>query len=632
MSGVDGVAFSVFIFFFLLVTVMGFLAARWRRAPDLASLDEWGLGGRKFGTFIAWFLIGGDIYTAYTFIAVPALLYAGNATGFFAVPYTVILYPIIFVFLPRLWSVSHRRRYVTPADFVQGRFDSKSLGLAVAFTGILATMPYIALQLIGIQAVLDVLGIGGGENASWLEKDLPLFIAFALLAAYTYSSGLRAPALIAFVKDTLIYLVIIVAVIYLPTQLGGWDGIFDKASASFDLFNEENADAIAAKEAAAKGLVPQMGAAQWAYASLSLGSALALFMYPHSITAVLSTKSRDIIRRNAALLPAYSFLLGLLALLGLAAIAAGVKVDNAQLAIPQLFEQEFSPWFAGVAFAAIAIGALVPAAIMSIAAANLWTRNIYKAFIKPDATDAQEAQQSKLASLVVKFGALVFVLALPNQFAIELQLLGGIWIVQTLPAIVIGLYTRWFHRWALLAGWAVGMIWGTVAAYNTPVVGDPGFALRRVRRAARGVRDPLHRQPHLLRPHRAGAQPAGVDHADDPVPRHRRVRGRRRHPSGRLPRRRRRPGRRRRARSDRDTAQHLTVSGRGPPGSRDGGRARSRRGGCRARGRPGWPSARPHAALVRPRRWSRRRLPRWRVARPRSWRRRAAPPARRASS
>jgi SSS family solute:Na+ symporter len=474
MSDVDGVAFSVFIFFFLLVTVMGFLAARWRRAPDLASLDEWGLGGRNFGTFIAWFLIGGDIYTAYTFIAVPALLYAGNATGFFAVPYTVILYPIIFIFLPRLWSVSHRRRYVTPADFVQGRFDSKALGLAVAFTGILATMPYIALQLVGIQAVLDVLGLGGADNASWVVKDLPLFIAFALLAAYTYSSGLRAPALIAFVKDTLIYLVIIVAVVYLPTQLGGWGNIIDTAGASFDAFNKENADAIAAKEAAPKGLVPQMGAAQWAYASLSLGSALALFMYPHSVTAVLSTKSRDVIRRNAALLPAYSFLLGLLALLGLAAIAAGVDVDNAQLAIPQLFEQEFSPWFAGVAFAAIAIGALVPAAIMSIAAANLWTRNIYKAFIKPDATDAQEAQQSKLASLVVKFGALIFVLALPNDFAINLQLLGGIWIVQTLPSIVIGLYTRWFHRYALLAGWALGMVWGTIAAYNTPVVGDPG--------------------------------------------------------------------------------------------------------------------------------------------------------------
>ena len=127
----------------------------------LDNLDEWGLGGRNFGTFVAWFLIGGDIYTAYTFIAVPALLYAGSAVGFFAVPYTIVLYPIIFIFLPRLWSVSHRRRYVTPADFVQGRFDSQALSLAVAFTGILATLPYIALQLVGIQAVLDVMGIGG---------------------------------------------------------------------------------------------------------------------------------------------------------------------------------------------------------------------------------------------------------------------------------------------------------------------------------------------------------------------------------------------------------------------------------------------------------------------------------------
>ena len=473
MNGVDPVALTVFLFFFSLVTILGFLAARWRKVGDMDSLDEWGLGGRSFGTFIAWFLIGGDIYTAYTFIAVPALLYAGNSIGFFAVPYTIILYPLIFIFLPRLWSVSHRRHYVTPADFVHGRFDSKALALAVAFTGILATLPYIALQLVGIQAVLDVIGLGGGEDANWFRKDIPLFVAFAVLAAYTYSSGLRAPALIAFVKDTLIYLVIIVAVIYLPTQLGGWSGIFDSAGKAFDTFNADNGDAIANGEAAGKGLIPGLGVSQWAYASLSLGSALALFMYPHSVTAVLSTKNRNVIRRNAALLPAYSFLLGLLALLGIAAVAAGIQVKNPQLAIPQLFEQEFSPWFAGVAFAAIAIGAFVPAAIMSIAAANLWTRNIYKAFINPAATNAQEAKQSKVASLLVKFGALLFVLALPKEFAINLQLLGGIWILQTLPAIVIGLYTRWLHRYALLAGWAIGMLWGTIAAYNKPVIGRP---------------------------------------------------------------------------------------------------------------------------------------------------------------
>jgi SSS family solute:Na+ symporter len=467
VNDVDPVALGVFLAFFVLVTVLGFIASRWRRKGALDNLDEWGLGGRGFGPFVAWFLIGGDIYTAYTFIAVPATLYAGSMVGFFAVPYTIVLYPIIFIFLPRLWSVSHRHGYVTPADFIRGRFDSRWLALAVAVTGVLATMPYIALQLVGIQVVLEVMGIGGDSG---LSKDLPLLLAFAVLAAYTYASGLRAPALIAFVKDALIYVVILVAVIYLPTQLGGWDNIFATAKDSFTSYNTDNADLIAAGQAAPKGIIPA-DPLKWAYVSLALGSALALFMYPHSITGVLSTGRRSVIRRNAAFLPAYSFLLGLLALLGFAAIAAGVKVDNPQLSVPSLFDQEFPQWFAGVAFAAIAIGALVPAAIMSIAAANLWTRNVYREFINPHATPAQEARQSKLMSLLVKFGALVFILGLPGEFAINLQLLGGVWILQTLPAIVIGLYTRWAHRWALLAGWAVGMAYGTWTAYRVPRVG-----------------------------------------------------------------------------------------------------------------------------------------------------------------
>ncbi len=473
MSSVDPVELAVFLALFLLVTVLGFLASRWRRADSLDSLDEWGLGGRGFGTFISWFLIGGDIYTAYTFIAVPATLYAGSVVGFFAVPYTIVLYPIIFIFLPRFWSVSHRHGYVTPADFVRGRYDSKTLALAVAVTGLLATMPYIALQLVGIQVVLQIMGIGGSESSSWLEKDAPLLIAFVVLAAYTYASGLRAPALIAFVKDTLIYVVILVAVFYLPTQLGGWSSIFASAKDSFAGFNQENADAIAAGTVSAKGIIPP-AAAQWAYASLAFGSALALFMYPHSLTGVLASKNRSVIRRNASLLPAYSFLLGLLALLGFAAIAAGINVSNPQQSVPALFQQQFPHWFAGLAFAAIVIGALVPAAIMSIAAANLWTRNVYKAFINPAATPKQEAKQSKLISLVVKFGALAFVLGLPTELAINFQLLGGVWILQTMPALVFSLYTRWFHRYALLGGWAVGMLYGTYMAYQVAAPGKPG--------------------------------------------------------------------------------------------------------------------------------------------------------------
>jgi len=486
VNDVDYVALTIVLVLFAFVTVVGFVAARWRRAASLASLDEWGLGGRGFGTFVTWFLLGGDLYTAYTFVAVPAAMYAtGAVSGFFAVPYTIIVYPIIFVFMPRLWSVSHRHGYVTPADFVEGRFGSRGLGLAVAVTGLLATMPYIALQLVGIQAVLEVMGIGGAENV--ILRDLPLFVAFAVLAAYTYSSGLRAPALIAFVKDFLIYLVIIVAVIYIAVEIG-FGTMFDAA--------EQKMAATNPNTGAPTGSFIPPPSQYFAYASLALGSAMALFMYPHSITAVLSSGSRNVIRRNAAILPAYSLVLGLLALIGFAAIAAGTKPigldgkPNAQLVVPQFFEDSFPSWFAGIAFAAIAIGALVPAAIMSIAAANLFTRNIYRAYLERTASPAREAAVSKVVSLVVKLGALAFVLTLDRQNAINFQLLGGIWILQTFPALVFGLFTRWFHRYALLAGWAVGMLYGTISAYQqsspitrhfgrsldeVPFVGDLGY-------------------------------------------------------------------------------------------------------------------------------------------------------------
>jgi len=454
---INVVALVVFVFFFALVTFMGFAAVHWRRG-DLDLLHEWGLAGGRFGTLVTWFLLGGDLYTAYTFVAVPALAFGAGALAFFAVPYTIIVYPFVFVVFPRLWSVARKHQYITAADFVQGRYGSRWLALAVALTGIVATMPYIALQLVGIQVVIAAMGV---QSSGWLGE-LPLVIAFVILAAFTYTSGLRAPAAIAIVKDLMIYLTIAVCIVVVPLKLGGYGAIFA---------------AVPAQKLILAAPGPGTLGAYSSYATLALGSALALFLYPHSVTGVLSSSSRHVIRRNAALLPAYSFLLGLIALLGFMAIAAGVdkapeyapffKQYGANFAVPALFLAIFPAWFAGFGFAAIAIGALVPAAIMSIAAANLWTRNVYRPFISPDCTPKREAQMAKWVSLIVKFGALLFIVLLPTQYAIQLQLLGGVWIIQTLPAVIVGLYTRWLNPMALLLGWAAGIIGGTAMVATT---------------------------------------------------------------------------------------------------------------------------------------------------------------------
>jgi SSS family solute:Na+ symporter len=455
-----GAQLGIFIVLFGLVTVLGFAAARWQRPDSMHALDEWGLGGRAFGNMVTFFLLGGDIYTAYTFIAVPALVYGEGAPGFFVVPFAVIQYPLVFVALPRLWSVAHVHGFVTPAEFVRARFGSPALSTLVAVAAIVGTMPYIALQLLGLELVLQAMGLSGA---------VPLTVAFGLLASFTFNSGLRAPALIAIVKDLLIVMTVLTMLLWVAITPDGWAGAFHAAAAKF-----------AGTPAAGGGLL-LAPAGQLSYATLALGSALALFLYPHTVTGVLAARNRATIKRSLAAMPVYTLLLGVFALLGFAAISAGVHPadGNANTVTPQLFQSALNQsglgdWGAGVAFAALAIGALVPASIMSIGAANLFTRSIYRQFIRPGATAGQETRVSRTASLLVKLGAIAVVLLLTPQFAIDLQLMGGVIILQIFPAAAIGLYTNWFHRRALIAGLITGLASGIAMLYQIPKIGLDG--------------------------------------------------------------------------------------------------------------------------------------------------------------
>jgi SSS family solute:Na+ symporter len=423
----------IFAVLVLSIFVVGFLAVRWRPAA-LSGLEEWGLAGRRLGTFLSWFLLGGDLYTAYTFVAVPGLVFGAGALGFFAVPYTILVFPIVFMVMPLFWQLARNRGYITAADFVKDRFDSRALMLVVALTGIVATIPYIALQIYGIEVAISEIGI---------PVDLSLTIAFVVLALFTYVSGLRAPILIAVVKDILIFITVLVAITYIPIRLGGYGHIF-------------------ASVPAAKLVLPSKLFA--GYSTLAIGSALALFLYPHAINGTFASRSRGVVKRNFALLPIYSFFLGLIALLGYMAIAAHItpsKAYGANSAVPALFEKMFPSGFAGFGLAAIAIGALVPASIMSIAAGNLFSRNVWSEFIRPRRAGTETARVAKITSMVVKFLALAFILTVPAQYAIYYQTGGGVWILQTLPAVFLALFVPWLDRWATLLGWAVGMAWGT---------------------------------------------------------------------------------------------------------------------------------------------------------------------------
>ncbi len=443
---IDLVSIIVFVVLFALFVFLGFYGSRWRKG-DLTKLKEWGLAGGRLGTFLGWFLLGADIYTAYTFIAVPSSLFAKGAIYFFAAPYVIITYAFAMWAMPKFWKIANKHGYITVADFVRDIFNSRLLAVSVALVGIVAELPYIALQIVGMQAVLIAMLHGFGATTTIIE--LSLVISFILLAAFTWTSGLRGATLGAILKDALI-LVSIVAVVVAVLAIGGFKTAYAQASATSIHYFQ---------------LPSSLYNAYW---SLFVFSALALYLYPHVVNATLAQKDPKSVRKTASLLPLYSLGLGLLAMFGfmiygVPAAMSYVKsfpasVQGTQV-VPGLVLTLLPSWLAGAALLGIFIGGLVPAAIMAIAAANLFTRNIVKEF-KPNLTSAQETKVAQVFAVVFKFLALGFVFIIPATYAIQLQLFGGILILQILPSFIFGLITKNLNRRALFLGLLVGVASG----------------------------------------------------------------------------------------------------------------------------------------------------------------------------
>ncbi len=433
--------FIVFISLFIVFIGLGFYGKYWRRG-DLNHVHEWSLAGRKLGTTLVFFLIGADLYTAYSFVAIPSGVFAKGALYFFAIPYVMLTFAVALVVMPKLWTLAREKGYITASDFVKDRFNSKALAIMIAVTGIVAELPYIALQIVGMQSVLTVM-LAGYAN-SQMVQEISLLIAFVILAAFTYTSGLRGATLTAIFKDILVWITVIVVIVVVPISIGGFGNAFKAANSSYVTLPEN--------------LVP-------AYATLILGSALALYLYPHAISGVLSAQSAQKLRKSTALLPLYGIGLAVLALMGILvyAVPDAMKFlsgfpesSRGILVVPSLILYSLPSWFSGVALLGIFIGGLVPAAIMAMAQANLLTRNIIKE-IKPNLSDKSEIKITKVSSTVFKFIALGFVFSVPATYAISLQLLGGILIVQILPAVFFGLYIKMLKKTPLIVGLLVGI-------------------------------------------------------------------------------------------------------------------------------------------------------------------------------
>lgn len=441
----------------LIVVIVGFLAGSNKASRE--SIEQWSVGGRSFGGLLVWFLIGADIYTAYTFLGLTGYGYSLGAAAFFAVPYVVLAYPIAYFILPKVWTYASKHNLTSLADYARERFRSRALGVLVALTGIVFLIPYIDLQLSGITGVVKVAGKSTFAH-SHVAGNIALVVSFLLVAFYTFFSGMRAPAYTAIIKDFFVWIVMIGMVISIPIMLfGSWGKMWHVAITKFPsmltLHSGPHGDL-------------------W-FMSSALISALALFMWPHSAAGAMSANSAESLRKNSVFLPFYNILLFFITFLGVIAYMV-LPHSNAKgysnLILLHLIQYTYHNQFLeGVMYATVALASLVPASIMVLAASNLFASSVLKDWLMPNMSEQRRTLTARSFVFVMTALALIFGILFPNQL-VSLQLEGTSGMVQVLPIIVFGLFWKRVSRHSLIIGLLGGI---AVVFLNHFVLKLPGY-------------------------------------------------------------------------------------------------------------------------------------------------------------
>lgn len=430
-------------FIVLSVVLIGFIAGRDKSSRS--SVEEWSVGGRRFGPLLVWLLVGADLYTAYTFLGLTSTAFAAGSIAFFAIPYTIIAFFVSYFYLPKLWEVSKQHKLTTLADYAKGRFDSRFLSLLIAIVGVFMLIPYIDLQLAGIQDTLTVAGTG------YINIKFVVIISFLLVALYTFFSGIKGPAYTAVIKDILVWVIMLFLVVTIPIiHFGSWGSMIDKLVV-------EAPELLTIPTTGPRGI-------PW-FLTASLVSGLALFMWAHAVTGVFTAKSADVLRKNAIYLPFYNIVLILVVFLGLAAYLVLPEGSDPRFALLRLIQMSYGGVVQGLAYSTIALASLIPCSIMAIGASNLFANNIYRDFIDPKVSPAKLTMITRSMVFVVIGLALIFGMLFPTAL-VSLQLLGVSGMVQIFPAVVFSLFWRNQTKEATIIGLLVGLS-VTVAVYAT---------------------------------------------------------------------------------------------------------------------------------------------------------------------
>lgn len=430
-SGV--VALSVIAGIVTVASLVGFSAG----ARHKMDLEQWTVGGRGFGLVLVWLLMAGEVYTTFTFLGASGWAYSRGGPALYILAYMPLAYVVSFFILPPLWEVGRKYRLQTQADFFQLRYGGKYLAAFVALVGVIFIIPYLQLQLVGLGIIVEVASFGG------IHRSTAMIIAFAIVAAFVFTSGVRGVAWVSVIKDFLLLFAAVFVGIAIPyIYFGGIGRMF--------------AAVMQAKPThlIMPGATKNLGH-PW-YISTVLLTSLGFYMWPQAIGSSFTAKSGDTLRRNAVIMPLYGITMPLMLFVGLSAMLVLPNLSSGDLSLLTIVRKTFPAWFLGLIGGAGALTAMVPAAIQILTAATLFAKNLCRPILAPEMTDQQVAKLARITVLVITAIALIF--AVYNSATIvSLLLLGYAGVTQFFPGVVLGLFSKRVNGRGIFAGIVVGI-------------------------------------------------------------------------------------------------------------------------------------------------------------------------------
>jgi SSS family solute:Na+ symporter len=451
------VALGIIFGWLAITTAVGIAAGlgRRRRLDDRQARDEFLVGGRTFGAVLLYVMMAAEIYSAYAFLGLAGWAYDPGAPIYYGLAYGSIAYAIYFFLGPRINRLGKRLGYLTQPDFMADRYDSRGLGVLTAAMGIIATLIYLELQILGAGIIVEI--ASNGVVRAWQAR----VIAFGLIVVFVSTSGIRGVGWTNLLQAAIMLVGMVAAgLVITHTFFGGIAPMFARlrevSPGHLDLAGVDGSYGVT-----------------W-YTSAVLMSAIGFWMWPHIFQATYTARSERIVRRNACVLPLYQLALLPVILVGFSCFLVlkdqGVSIPHKDQAMMVTLSRFFPSWFTGAVAAGGLAAAVSTSSALILSTATLVARNVFQQGLRPAASDRAVTWTARGAILPITLAAVVMSFYLPDSL-VDLILLGYSLPLQLAPALLLGIFWPRVRREAvwvgLIAALAV-LIWMVATRQESP--------------------------------------------------------------------------------------------------------------------------------------------------------------------